>query len=85
MGAGYDIGAFEFAPVLSLTRQPDGKVTLGCLFEPASTNRFVGSIDLIHWIWLDTRVADAEGQSEFAEDARQFPVRFYKVQPQPGP
>jgi hypothetical protein len=85
MGAGCDIGAFEFAPVLSLTRQPDGKVILGCLFESASTNRFVGSIDLIHWIWLGTRVADAQGQTEFEEDAGQFPVRFYKVQPQTGP
>ena len=85
MGADCDIGAYEFAPILSLTRQPDGIVILGCLFEPATTNHFLGSIDLIQWNGLGTRVADADGQSEFSEDAAQFPVRFYQVQPQAGP
>ena len=85
IGSGYDIGAFKLAPVVFLTRLPEGKLTLGCVFEPASTNLFLGSPDLINWTWLATRVADEAGKSEVEEDVEQFPVRFYKAQVQTGP
>ena len=85
MRAGWDIGAFELAAELTLTRQAGGRVNLIHVFEPAITNRFDGSLDLVHWTWLGNRVADADGQSEFTEDAAQFPVRFYQVQPHSGP
>jgi two-component system sensor histidine kinase/response regulator len=41
--------------------------------------------DALLEVLLGSRVADADGQSEFSEDAAQFPVRFYQVQPQTGP
>jgi hypothetical protein len=79
-GAGCDLGAFELAPVIQLDKASAEIWRVRCLFEPARTNRFEISQDLLHWTELGTAVSDADGQSEFLDQAMLSPSwRFYRV------
>ena len=79
-GLACDIGAFELAPQLTLTRTAQGNVSLKDVFQAGYTNRLSASTDLIRWVELGTSVADTNGVSRFEDsDAAQLPARFYRV------
>jgi hypothetical protein len=79
-GGASDIGAFELAPVLNLTRRAADLVTLEYAFLPGQTNRVGVSTNLIDWQWLGTGEADGSGKWQFQDTtAKQFQLRFYRV------
>jgi hypothetical protein len=83
-GAACDIGAFELAPKLSLARGTNGVVTLDYSFEAAKTNSISASTNLTNWVPLGSAVSDSNGNLQFQDShAASFPVRFYRIEPQP--
>ena len=80
VGAGFDIGAFELAPTLTLKRQAES-LRLVSVFEPATASQFEASDDFTHWLSLGSAVSDSEGKCEFQDpQGFQLPLRFYRVQ-----
>jgi hypothetical protein len=85
-GLACDIGAFELAPKLTLTRSPDGRVIVQYRFQSGKTHQVFGSSDLARWGLLGTSVSDTNGAFEFEDaEAPNLPRRFYHVQPQTAP
>jgi hypothetical protein len=85
-GFACDIGAYELAPKLGLTVQPEGKAVLSFSFLPGLTNRISASTNLSDWALLGTRVSDTNGSFQF-EDSR-IPATagsFYRVQIRTAP
>ena len=84
-GLACDIGAFELAPKLSLTRGQDGTVRIDYAFQAGVTNRITASTNLINWVLLGTKLADVNGVIEFEDTgATNLFRRFYQVQIQTG-
>jgi hypothetical protein len=82
-GLACDIGAFELAPKLTLSRSAEGKVKIQYRFQGGKTHQVFGSSDLAHWDLLGTGVSDTNGAFEFEDaEAPNLPRRFYHVQPQ---
>jgi hypothetical protein len=81
-GLACDIGAFELAPTLTLTREQQGLMRLDYAFQAGKTNLITASTNLFNWVLIGTGVSDANGRFEF-EDAASIwlPLRFYQVQP----
>jgi len=81
MGSGCDIGAFELAPKLSLTRGPQGNVRIDFVFEPGKFYSVKASTNLVDWIPLGTGTSDTNGLFEFKDTSGSlFPRRFYRVE-----
>jgi hypothetical protein len=82
MGASCDIGAFEFAPKLTLAWLTAGAVRLEYQFEAGQTYSVSGSTNLIDWEILGAKVSDANGKFQFDDtNSVDFRSRFYKVLP----
>ena len=85
-GLAGEIGAFELAPQLTLSRTSQGNVSLEDVFQAGDTNRHSASTDLIRWVELRTSAADTNGVSRVEDsDAAQLPARFYRVQIRTAP
>jgi hypothetical protein len=85
-GLGCDIGAFELAPKLMLTRDAGGIVTLTYSFKAESTNSITASTSLSSWLLLGTGKSDTNGVLQWNDpDAAHLARRFYVVRPQPSP
>ena len=83
-GAASDIGAFELAPKLTLTRDIAGTTRLEYIFLPGQTNSISASTNLVIWLPLGTSVSDSTGYFRFQDpDLEPFAHRFYRVQPSP--
>jgi hypothetical protein len=81
-----DIGAFELAPKLTLTRSSEGKVKVQYGFQSGKTPQVFCSSGLDHWELLGMGISDADGSFEFEDTgAPNLPRRFYQVAPQRTP
>jgi hypothetical protein len=82
-GSACDIGAYELAPTLALTRDTNGLVTLLYAFQPGATNQASASTNLVNWTVFGTQVAGSNGAAIFQDtNAPPFKWRFYQVSPQ---
>jgi hypothetical protein len=81
MGVACDIGAFELAPKLTLTRSSERFVSLNYVFRAGETNSISTSTNLSGWVPLGTAVSDMNGVLQFEHEIpAQAPSSFYRVQ-----
>jgi hypothetical protein len=75
-GLACDIGAFELAPVLTVSL-----IRLNYTFQAATTNTISASTNLLAWTAIGTEVTDTNGTFQFTDpDSAHLRLRFYQVQ-----
>jgi hypothetical protein len=80
MGQATDIGAFELAPKIALSRSSEGAVTIQYTFRAGQTNHVSASTDLRHWIDIGTVVSDQQGFLRFEDPASDATAeKFYRL------
>lgn len=83
IGAGCDIGAFEFVPpVPILSLDPSGTFRVELLLQPARDYQIDVSTNLIDWTLFSTNRSDNQGNLSFTDTAAtNAPYRFYPIVP----
>jgi hypothetical protein len=80
IGAHCDIGAFEFVPIPSIVRGPNGKVRLDFVLQPNRTNTIEASTNLVDWRSLGMVTSTTDGLIEFKDqNVASFSARFYRI------
>jgi len=79
-GAAADIGAYEYAPLLSVSRTPDGFDILLRDGDSGLTCRLLTSTDLSNWFCVDTNQVGPNGTTLFQTSCNTSePRRFYRA------